>query len=194
MKPFLSFLSILLLLSCSTDPKALLIEEYVETIDNEVRTDLNFKLLNMEFVKDVTIVDSMEAIHSKYLADKFDPGINWIDSLHTIYTDLVSDTKSRIARYDSIQENDLDLYLDASMLNPHYELQQGLSDEIKNQKKWTKAKIEYDKYFGRSLDELLGKTYSVKYKINNPFLNGAEQTINKSFIFSPDESQILDSF
>lgn len=194
MKPFFLFLSILLLLSCSTDPKALLIEEYVETIDNEVRTDLNFKLLNMEFVKDVTVVDSMEAIHSKYLADKFDPGINWIDTMLLSYTNQIAEYDSLQNNYSALADETTDFYEKDSYLAASIRFNEETARLIPKELKWKKAKLEYDKYFGRSLDELLGKTYSVEYKINNPFLNGAEQTINKSFIFSPDESQILDSF
>lgn len=65
----------------------------------------------------------------------------------------------------------------------------GVISELK--KRNFDGRIEALKIYYDRREEILGKKVKYIYKINNPMLNGVEQELTKTYIFTSDETKIL---
>ena len=177
------------ILSCS-DPKNQIITDFEQDMGDNASIDLNLDVNSIEYVRQFTSVDSMRIIHESLLSDEFDPSINWIDSMFLMYSKSLESIDQDVMFYDSmmaVRDNPeiKAIYLDGKIkvLDDRLEVMEGKS-------KYEIAKIRYDHYASQPEKEL-GKIYDVQYTIINPMLNNAKQTINKTYLFSLDDTEIV---
>lgn len=177
------------ILACS-DPKNQIITDFEQDMGDNASIDLNLDVNSIEYVRQFTAVDSMRIIHESLLSDEFDPSINWIDSMFLMYRKSLESIDQDVMFYDSMMAVRDNPEIKAIYLEGKIKVLDDRLEVMEGKNKYEIAKIRYDHYASQPEKEL-GKIYDVQYTIINPMLNNAKQTINKTYLFSLDDTEIL---
>tara|TARA_R110000868_G_scaffold76573_3_gene220128 strand:- start:9590 stop:10192 length:603 start_codon:yes stop_codon:yes gene_type:complete len=193
LKLVLPLFAIFMLASCQSDQEKLILNH--EQTLGETKIDLSMSVEELEFVGTITGSDSINIL----ITDAFGSPIT-TDSIQRMVTMLdstMADWASYGVKYDSL------FYSESS--KSYADMNMELIDI------YTKARIDAEKgrlkvellllevsnvqtkvnNYGSTPDKVLGNKWSCVYTIKNPLLGNAEQTITKTYVFSPDNKSIL---
>lgn len=174
MKKLIIYLfSVLFLMSC-TDKKKQLISDYEQTI-GQTKTDLNFKVNSLEFVKSITAEDSLNVLLKDVCPlnkDSINQKISFSNTYVTKFEDLIK--KFSELQYDEFNNRQIELY-----------------KQYIAQLNYIKEKCTSSLKFIDNPKKIICNKWKCSYSIKNPFLNGVEQTITKYYLFNPENDKII---
>jgi len=170
-------LSILILIisACSVpSERDLLVIDKEQTLTEGVQTDLNMKIISSVDLGYYTGADSLDYYFEFYSKKYEQPPVN-LDS-------LINRLNRNIEFYNSIIKEREELITEGheSAIRIYNEGKQKEQLRLDVLLKWK-----------NKMDEKIWKKVKYLYKFNNPTLNGAEQEIAKTFLFSLDETEIV---
>ena len=209
---FFNFLFLIIFLSMCSSPskEEKLISDYVQTIKG-VKTDLKFSLLDYQVLSEViTRDDSIKHIMGEYFGLKYVQNITKIDpesslsinDIKAIVMDSVISKSNRIidsnqlkidslkSAYKIIEDDNSLSAINEKIYNTEYQKIYTESDSF-----WSKALSDGERFIDlisdfEKKDSVLVRKVKASYKVINPFLNNAEQEVEKVFLFNENFSRI----
>lgn len=174
--------------ACGGNPskEELVIADFVQTIGN-VKTDMNFKLIDIAEVEPITGMDSAKIAKEKGRVF----GRKMVEIKLKNYESLLS--------LESAEEYNLKHY----NLGSREELEKTKKDIAELEEYFDKYdadttgfgvetiyKDKYDKFL-KNTDSIYARRWWCKYSIENPLLNNAKQEITRIFVLTPDGTKVL---
>lgn len=193
LKLVLPLFAIIMLASCQSDQEKLILN-YEQTL-GETKIDLSMSIDELEFVGTITGTDSINIL----ITDAFGSPIT-VDSIQRMVIRLdsiVADWVSYGVKYDSLFYSessksyaDMNMELIDIYTKARIDAEKGRLKAALMLREVSNVQTDVNNY-GLTPDKVLGNKWSCVYTIKNPLLGNAEQTITKTYVFSPDNTSIL---
>lgn len=154
--------------SCTSSSYEKAIADWVQTDKDGTWTDLNFKLVEVQSIEDITVSDSLSILKKRYESNKKRELIILNRSLEG------AKRRMSFAKYAGVNQESYQNDIDVT---------QSKIDSLENQ-------TFHSIYDGKDDNEVIAKILKCRYAITPPVLN-TRQEMNGSFILSPDMKMCL---
>jgi hypothetical protein len=157
--------------SCSQSSKEeTAISEYVQTV-GKTKTDLHFKLISTELVKEVTAQDSID--YWMGIVKGFTNSNALLDTLQKRQTE----NAAMIAKHEA--EGNMGRHMKAYI------------EDLKKRQPVIDAAVRDLKNYNPDPAKIIGKHIRCKYSIENPFLNNVKQELDQVFFYSIEKGKVF---
>lgn len=177
--------------SCGKSKEEELIASHVQKI-GETKTDLSFKMISLDKVKDITAKDSLEILQSHF-NEKKTGKLEELRGNVELYEEYIKKYKTKLEEENKSNTSIVEMYQE---FITEYEA------DVKRNKEFIE-KYEGDckgtflepvlssiNEYKEKEQEILATKFDAVYSIKNPLLNDAKQEINKEFIVNAERTKI----
>lgn len=194
MKKIITIIAVTLLIaSCSESKDKIIIKNYVQNIGG-TKIDLNFKFVKIKDLPPYTNKDSIEyldlLISQKANKLKNESKISLLKNLSKIAERKVDLKYAKNNNLKNTYKKSIEAYMNIVKLDSSI-IKDVDNKNYKNLSKSITKMIKSKEILNSDLNKVLYLKKEATYKINNPLLNNAEQTMTKIFYLTPDLSKVV---
>ncbi|MGM1056055.1 MAG: hypothetical protein ACQEWG_09235 [Bacteroidota bacterium] len=182
-------------ISCEKSKEEILISNYTQTI-GKAKMDLNFKMISLEKIKDITAKDSLDILKTEFEKKKN-------KKLEELRAKLEQNKKD-VLQYqaeleDAIKNEPYLVETRKSNLEFRQEMLQQTQKYIRlfeTDCKGTFLEPVYNSIlrYEETPGKLLATEYNVTYTIENPMLNNAKQEVKSTYLLNDDRTEVLSTY
>lgn len=184
-------------ISCEKSKEEILISDYTQTI-GKAKMDLNFKMINLEKIRDITAKDSAEILKPIFEETRTEKLSQLTHSLQVntmleFYQNQLEDWKQ--SKVTGKYKNERIEYYEKSIVEEKENIENSkkVIEAYKTDCKGTFLEPLYNtiQQYEEAPDKLLATEYNATYTIENPMLNNAKQEINTTYLLNGDRTEVL---
>lgn len=184
-------------ISCEKSKEEKLISDYTQTI-GKAKMDLNFKMINLEKIRDITAKDSAEILKPIFEETRTEKLSQLTHSLQVntmleFYQNQLEDWKQ--SKVTGKYKNERIEYYEKSIVEEKENIENSkkVIEAYKTDCKGTFLEPLYNtiQQYEEAPDKLLATEYNATYTIENPMLNNAKQEINTTYLLNGDRTEVL---
>jgi len=193
------------MISCGKSKEEQLISDYAQTL-GDAKMDLNFKMISLEKIKDITAKDSL-SIFTEYF------NVKKAEKIESLTETLESEKEQLEYHYKNLEDKKKNL-ASTKKSSDYYSIYVGwvedeeksIEDSKKSIKMWEDAITNYNgdckgtflepvlisiKDYEKKGDEILVSKFRANYSMNNPLLNNTKQEITRIYYLDGGRTNVL---